>query len=289
MNIIHNGVLMKKYQMKIIRRYLAPILLLLLFACQTIFAQDNYEIQVYGSQTMPKNSTMFELHSNFTFNGTKSKENSLLPTNHIQHETIEITHGFTTFFEIGCYFFNAIGSDGRSNYVGSHIRPRIMLPEKYHFPVGLSLSTEIGFQKTAYSEDDWSLEIRPIIDKQLKRWYFAFNPAFEKALHGPNVSQGYVFSPNVKVNYDVSKIFSPSLEYYGAIGPLNKFFPSNEQQHQLFFAVDLNVHPDWELNLGYGLGFTNSTDRSILKCIVGYRLHKRDRKEDSIHKEINPI
>lgn len=254
------------------------IIILLFIQCHFAYAQDNYEIQVYGSETIPKNSTMLELHSNFTFNGTKYKQNGMLPTNHIQHETIEITHGFTTFFEIGCYFFNAIGSDGRSDYVGSHIRPRIMLPKKYNFPVGLSLSTEVGFQKTAYSQDDWTLEIRPIIDKQLKKWYFAFNPAFVKSLHGMNVSQGFVFSPNVKVNYEVSKVFSPSLEYYGAIGPLNGFFPTDQQQHQLFLAVDLDVRTDWELNIGYGFGFTGSSDKSILKCIVGYRFHKREHK-----------
>ena len=37
----------------------------------SLHAQDNYEIQVYGSQTQVKGSTMFELHSNYTFNGSK--------------------------------------------------------------------------------------------------------------------------------------------------------------------------------------------------------------------------
>jgi hypothetical protein len=32
-------------------------------------AQDNYEIQVYGSETVPAGSTMVELHSNYTFRG----------------------------------------------------------------------------------------------------------------------------------------------------------------------------------------------------------------------------
>jgi len=30
-------------------------------------AQDNYEIQVYDSETVEKGHTMVELHSNFTF------------------------------------------------------------------------------------------------------------------------------------------------------------------------------------------------------------------------------
>ena len=37
--------------------------------CTTIHAQDNYEIQVYGAQTVEKDATMIELHSNYTFGG----------------------------------------------------------------------------------------------------------------------------------------------------------------------------------------------------------------------------
>jgi len=35
------------------------------FTC-LLFSQENYEIQVYGSKTMQKRNTIFELHSNFT-------------------------------------------------------------------------------------------------------------------------------------------------------------------------------------------------------------------------------
>ena len=245
-------------------------------------AQDNYEIQVYGSQTVQKKYTMVELHSNFTFDGSRKINNGVLPTNHILHETIEITHGVTDFLEVGFYFFNAIGNDNRTAYVGSHIRPRVMLPEKYHFPLGLSLSAEIGYQKRDYSQDDWTLEIRPIIDKKINLLYLSFNPTFDKSLHGANVKNGFNFSPDAKVSYDITKVFSPGLEYYGSIGNLNSLLPYNEQQHQLFFSLDLNINPDWELNFGYGLGFTTSTDKSILKCIIGYSIHDKEKKSSII-------
>src|SRR5580704_10873446 len=128
------------------------------------FCQDNYEIQVYGAQTVAKHNTMVELHSNFTFDGSKQVEEGVLPTNHMLHETVEITHGFSDIFEIGFYFFNAIGSDNRTTYVGSHIRPRIMVPKEWKWPVGVSLSMEGGYQKRQYDPDDWSMEIRPIVD-----------------------------------------------------------------------------------------------------------------------------
>src|ERR1041384_6083999 len=128
-------------------------------------AQDNYEIQVYGSETVEKGHTMVELHSNYTINGSKAVSDGELPSNHVFHETIEVTHGWTTWFETGFYFFNSLGSDGRTAYVGSHIRPRVAVPESWHWPVGVSLSTEFGFQKAAFSANTCTLEIRPIIDK----------------------------------------------------------------------------------------------------------------------------
>ena len=71
-------------------------------------AQDNYEIQVYGSDTVAPGHTMLELHSNFTFDGSKTMANGLFPTNHAEHETLEITHGFTSWFEVGFYVFTSI-------------------------------------------------------------------------------------------------------------------------------------------------------------------------------------
>lgn len=238
------------------------------------FSQDNYEIQVYGSETVAKRSTMVELHSNFTFDGQKSVENGVLPTNHVFHETVEITHGWNSWFETGFYLFNTLGSDHRTSYVGSHIRPRVRVPASWNWPVGVSLSLEAGYQKRAYSEDDWSLEIRPIVDKQFGKLYLSFNPTFDKSFHGLNKNLGYVFSPNLKAAYNITKVIATGLEYYGSLGPLNHFESYQSQQHQLFVAIDLDWSPDWELNVGYGLGLTETTDNEIFKVILGYRFHK---------------
>jgi len=110
-------------------------------------AQDNYEIQVYGAQTQVKNSTMFELHSNYTFSGEKNITDGVLPSYHALHETLEITTGVTNHFELGVYLFTAYIPGHGYQVVGSHLRPRIMVPAKWRLPVGLSLSTEIGYQK----------------------------------------------------------------------------------------------------------------------------------------------
>ena len=55
------------------------------------------------------------------------------------------------------------------------------VPEDWHWPVGVSLSLEFGYQRYAFSPDTWTLEIRPIIDKQVGRWYLSFNPTFDRS------------------------------------------------------------------------------------------------------------
>lgn len=241
------------------------------FIADPVLAQNNYEIQVYGSELVAPANTMLELHSNITLNGSKTVQDGVLPTQGAIHETVEITHGFTNWMEVGFYFFNSIGDQNRTNYVGSHVRPRFAVPESAKFPVGLSLSFEVGSQKREFSTDNWTLELRPIIDKTMGRWYFAINPTLDRSLSGLNSDKGFIFSPNAKVAYTLSDLVSTGLEYYGSTGPVFSPSPTSQQENQLFGVVDLNFSSQWEFNAGYGMSFNNVADGSIIKIIVGRR------------------
>lgn len=240
-------------------------------------AQDNYEIQVYGSETVPAKNTMVELHSNFTVDGSKALPGSryaadgTFPTNHAEHETVEITQGLTSWSEVGFYIFTSASSATGYQWVGDHIRPRVRVPDSWKWPVGASVSFEAGYQRARFSPDTWTLEIRPIVDKQIGRWYFAFNPAMDRSFHGPGTTQGLTFSPNVKVSYDFTKKITGGLEYYAAYGDLAGFDSLHDQQQQFFPAIDLNLSPKWEVNFGVGVGPTASTDHWIVKGIIGRR------------------
>jgi hypothetical protein len=248
---------------------LLPLFLFLLtgFIC----AQDNYEIQVYGYETVAPRSTMVEIHSNFTVNGSKTVQDGVLPTNHAMHETLEITQGITGWAEVGFYVFSSIQPHNGWQWVGDHIRPRVRVPERWHWPVGVSLSQEIGYQRAAFSADTWTWEIRPIVDKKLGRWYFSFNPTLDRSFHGPGVNKGVEFSPNVKFSFDFTKKIAGGLEYYASYGPLSGFDPLRDQEQQFFPAIDLDLAPEWEFNFGVGIGATRSTDHLIVKGIIGRR------------------
>ena len=234
-------------------------------------AQDNYEIQVYGYDMVPPAHTMVELHSNFTVDGSKSVVDGVLPSNHAEHETVEITQGFTDWFETGFYIFTSIQPNGGWMWVGDHSRPRFRVPESWHWPVGVSLSNEIGYQRRIFSTDTWTWEIRPIVDRQIGPWYLSFNPTLDRSWHGPGVNQGVVFSPNAKVSYNFTKRIAGGLEYYASYGPLTDFDPLRQQQQQFFPSIDVDFGPQWEFNFGVGVGTTASTDHLIVKCIIGRR------------------
>ena len=234
-------------------------------------AQGNYEIQVYGADTVAPKTLMTELHSNFTPEGQKYDIDGVMPTNHQEHETLELTEGITSWSEIGFYVFTSEQDGHGVQWVGDHIRPRVRAPDSWHLPVGLSLSTEIGYQRAVYSPDTWTWEIRPIIDKTAGRWYFAVNPALERTLHGPDVKQGLGFSPGAKVSYDFTRVVSGGVEYYADYGRLGAFDSLHYQQQQIFVVTDLNTSPKWEINIGVGVGSTASTDHLIVKGILGRR------------------
>lgn len=249
----------------------------LLLAPALARAQDNYEIQVYGADLVPRGSTMFELHSNFTFEGSRFSQDGLRPTQHALHETLEITHGFTDWLEVGFYAFTSTQQTTGFQWVGDHVRPRIAAPESWHLPIGLSLSQEIGYQRREYSTDTWTWEIRPIIDQTVGRFYWSINPAVERALRGQNASAGFEFAPNAQVLLSVTPKLSTALEYYGAFGPVTHWDPFVQTEQQVFLATNVDFGPDWEFNLGLGAGFTRETDHSILKVILGRRVGPRGR------------
>lgn len=80
-----------------------------------------------------------------------------------------------------------------------------------------------------------------------------------------------VFSPNLKVGYDLTRKINAGLEYYGTLRPLSGFDPVAQQQHQIVPSLDLDLDldlgPAWEFNFGV----THATDRLLVKMILGRR------------------
>jgi len=245
-------------------KLLPYFLLVMLLSNEIIQAQETFEVQVYSSPTMTKNTTIFELHSNISPTGPRNQDDFTHPL----HETLEITTGITNNFELGFYLFNR-WNQGCFQYSGSHLRPRITVPTSWHWKIGVSLSVEGGFVKdptTNRYESDY--EIRPIFDKTFGKNYISLNPTVDGSITNKETS----FSPNVKYSYTVTPKYALGLEYYGATGNPFRWDNFDIQTHQFYLVTDLFFDKTHEFEFGIGRGTTASSDVWNIKLILGQRV-----------------
>ncbi|MFY9555154.1 MAG: hypothetical protein WAV20_00565 [Blastocatellia bacterium] len=255
--------------MKIIFSFSILPLLLIAFPSDAR-AQDPFEIQVYEYETVPKGKWNLETHINHIGKGTREFEGPVAPTHNQFHLTFELTRGLTENFEMAGYLVLAHRPGSNTlDYVGWRLRPRVSVPSSWGWPVGVSMSVEVGFPRKAYEENSVTLELRPIIEKKFGRFQIDVNPVVGRALRGPGAGEGWDFEPGVRFGYEISKRFDLSLEYYGSTGPLGEFLPSNEQVHQFFPGWDLKLSENIVWNFGIGVGVTDAGNRLVYKSRVG--------------------
>jgi hypothetical protein len=258
--------------MRLLRCTAATALLWILAPEPCAHAQDLFEIQVYPYQTVEPGRTMVELHNNYFPSGTTDAAPGEFALNHQVHSTLEVTHGFTKYFECAGYLVTASHVPGRGGeFAGARIRPRFRFPEFERFPFNVSLSFEVGFNQPEFEANTRTLEIRPILEHEEGRFYLSINPDLSKALKGPDSAKGPEFEPGVKLAWSLTPIIAAGVEYYGATGSINHFEPRSEQRHMIFPTIDLDVSPDWELNFAVGRGLTGVSEHWIVKSIVGYK------------------
>jgi len=247
------------------------ILLAFMIPGSTCFSQADNEIQVYASPTIQHKWTIFELHSNYTFKGSKYLTDP--KTARWTNETLEITHGFGKNFEIGFYTFTAFSPAKHFQYLGNQIRPRVTIPDSWKWSFGASLSAEFGFFRPSdTSRYVWQGEIRPIIDKTSGDWYFSFNPNIDFTLTGSE--KGVGFAPQFKTVYTMQKKIGFGIEYYGSLGSFKNILPIDMQEHLLGPMIDLYLHPMWEINGGFLFGLTENSNQRIVKLLLGRRIGK---------------
>ena len=243
----------------------------LIVTTNRMLAQADNEIQVYASPTIQHKWTIFELHTNYTFRGSKflTDPSSAKWLN----ETLEITHGIAKNFELGFYTFSAFSPQGDFQYLGNQIRPRGTVPESWNWPFGASLSLEFGFFRPHKdSSFVWQGEMRPIIDKTIGNLYLSLNPNIDFVFTGNE--KGVGITPQFKSVYTFHKIYGVGFEYYGTLGSFKKILPLNQQEHLIGPMIDLYFHPKWEFNAGYLIGLTDNSNQSIFKLLLGKRIGK---------------
>ncbi len=252
-------------------------ILLLIALSVAARGQDAFEIQIYEYETVPKGMWNLETHINFTVRGTRTPDGPVAPTHHQFHLTYELTRGLTDNFEIAGYLVLAKrpGGPDPGEIAGWRIRPRFRLPKSWALPVDVSISAEVGFPRRVYEESPTTFELRPILEKTLGKWQLDFNPTVTRALRGPGTGEGWEFEPGARVAYKLNKRFEPSLEYYGATGPVFDPLAAREQGHQFYPGGDIQITENLVWNFGLGIAATPAGNQLVAKIRIGWLFGKK--------------
>ena len=183
--------------------------------------------------------------------GTGVRRETLLPTAHQTHLTLEPTFGIAPELAVGFMFLHAWEPGYTPQFAGWRILPHLYAPEDWRLPVRLGFVAEFSFQKTRYEENSRRIELRPIVDREFARSQFVLDPVIEHAMHGPGTRHGWNFEPALLVRWK-RKTFSPSLEYYGEIESINVVPRGQPQVHSSFVGGDWRPRPGFSVNLGTG-------------------------------------
>jgi len=235
-------------------------------------AQDPFEIHVYEYEPLSWREYSLEAHLNVTTQGTNLPDQSLLPTTHQTHLTLEPTLGISENFALGFMFLNAWEPGYSPQFAGWRVLPHIYAPESWSLPFRLGFVAEFSFQNNRYEENQRRVELRPIFDREFSHWQIIFNPVFERALQGPGTRHGWNFEPAVLLRWK-RRAFSPSVEYYGEIESLNVRPRAQPEVHQLFLGGDWRVTPIFSVNLGTGFDLGQRGPGIVLKSRFEWDWH----------------
>jgi len=244
--------------------------LVLLMLARNAFAIDFYEIQIYPTETDPQYHLDLELHSNSTVTSVGREAKGQIDPHQI-HETLEATYGILPHVEIGQYFCTAKLDDGHYEYAGSRTKMHFGIPQTMDWPVSFGGNLELDYMRRAAEDQPLTLEMRPIAETHLGKLTIIANLPFNKPFSGPATHKGVTLSPQGEVEYE--KLFewlSPAVEYYGDLGPISSLPGVQHQQHFIVPALNFDVLPQLELNLGVGIGMTRASNGTFVKTIIGW-------------------
>src|SRR3954471_5832682 len=128
-------------------------------------------------------------------------------------------------------------------------------------------NVELARSARSGEESFWSAELIPILGYRAGRWHFVANPGVDKQISGS--SRATNFQPAAKLAYQAFGWNSFGLEYYVQAGPLGHLSSREDQSRVLYLAWDGRIGKS-DFNLGIGRGFTEASDRWVLKMIFEF-------------------
>ena len=256
--------------MRLCASLLAAVVLLI--AANASAQVDPFEFEVYPYQTVGQGKVELESLNSFVPSGHNHGDDGTSAGTYqsqaMYRTSFELTYGFTDHLEAAAYLNLAHPNGASFQYAGSKFRVRGSLFEQGELPVDLGWYLELEWHRTPQFDDNQlELELKPIIEKDFRKFEVMLNPIFEKGVFvGPNKNRGFEFGYAAGIYYDYLREISPGLEFYGALGLIDDNDPLHAQQHYVFPVLKGELPGGIEYNVGPGIGLTRGSDRVIVKA-----------------------
>jgi hypothetical protein len=137
-------------------------------------------------------------------------------------------------------------------------------------PISTNLFYGVNFEFSnetpPFAQTRFAMEIRPIIGIRDADYEFIVNPIVDIGFGKYGEAD---FAPAARVARKVNDDLSLGLEYYADFGKIGDFKRFDEQQHTPFAVADFKLGI-FGVDFGVGYGLTPSSDRWVVKSIIGY-------------------
>jgi hypothetical protein len=229
-------------------------------------AKATDEIQVYNAGIAAVGQFTIEQHLNYVALGQKDPPfPGGLVSNHSLNGTPEFAYGLTDWWEVGLYLPFAV-QDQKFMSDAFKLRTLFVSPhaEQRDFFYGVNL--EFSNTTPPFAQTRFTLEVRPIIGVRNADYEFIVNPIIDA---GFGKLGELDFAPAARLARKLAPDTYLGLEYYADFGEIGNMPKLADQQHTLFLVTDFKLGVV-DVDFGVGYGLTSSSDRWVIKTIIGY-------------------
>ncbi|MGO8914258.1 MAG: hypothetical protein ACLQDM_33750 [Bradyrhizobium sp.] len=224
------------------------------------------EIQVYNAGIAAVGQFTIEQHLNYVALGLKDPPfPGGLVSNHSLNGTPEFAYGLTDWWEVGLYLPFAV-QDQKFMSDAFKLRTLFVSPHADQRDFFYGVNLEFSNTTPPFAQTRFALEVRPIIGVRNADYEFIVNPIVDA---GFGKLGELDFAPAARLARKLAPDTFLGLEYYADFGEIGNMPKLADQQHTLFLVTDFKLGVV-DVDFGVGYGLTPSSDRWVIKTIIGY-------------------
>ncbi len=220
------------------------------------------EIQVYDDAINDIGEFNVDVHMNYVPSGIKdSAYQKEIPAHHNSRITPEFGYGLTKNLEGGLYIPTIRSANGDWYLEGLKFRLKY-LANREKTGAYWGMNFELGKVAHRTSEQNWNLEVRPIVGYRTDEWNFTINPILSFAVSGNDHTPS--FEPALKIGRKLTNKTWINLENYSDFGPIDQM---RSHVQETYITADTEVFGH-NFNIGIGHGWTQEANDWTLKAIL---------------------